>query len=115
MALLELYPGPRSRLLGLPAVGWLWLSGDDKDDISLPDMHVEVENFYITYICIIIIIYISPPDMHVEVENAEEDEWSQSGCGERMDRLEDNEKPRKILFNNVWQMAVFQCKFRPEP
>ena len=53
--------------------------------------------------------------MHVEVENAEEDEWSQSGCGERMDRLEDNEKPRKILFNNVWQMAVFQCKFRPEP
>ena len=40
---------------------------------------------------------ISPPDMHVEVENTEEDEWSQSGCGERMDRLEDDEKPKKIL------------------
>ena len=36
---------------------------------------------------------ISPPDMHVEVENAEEEEWSQSGCGERMDRLEDDQKP----------------------
>ena len=40
---------------------------------------------------------ISPPDMHVEVENTEEDERSQSSCGERMDRLEDNEKPKKIL------------------
>ena len=50
------------------------------------------------YYNIIYIIYnISPPDMHVEVENAEEYERSQSSCGERMDRLEDNEKPKKIL------------------
>ena len=45
------------------------------------------------YIIIYIINNISPPDMHVEVENAEEEEWSQSGCGERMDRLEDDQKP----------------------
>ena len=35
--------------------------------------------------------------MHFEVENGEEDERCQSGCGERMDRLEDDEKPRQIL------------------
>ena len=45
---------------------------------------------------------ISPPDMHVEVENTEEDERNQSGCGERMDWLEDDEKPRKYwLLRNI--------------
>ena len=38
--------------------------------------------------------------MHVEVENAEEDERCQSGGGERMDRLEDNQKPGEIKFLN---------------
>ena len=46
--------------------------------------------------------------MHVEVENAEEYERSQSSCGEGMDRLEHNEKPRQILDFDKYLLIIIK-------
>ena len=62
--------------------------------------------YYYYYIIVNIIHNISPPNMHVEVENAEEEERCQSSCGERMDRLEDDEKPGKILVFNGYSCQL---------